>query len=218
MVSWRSVPRQRSRLAPAAFIDPARPVTADKPPSGANWIHEIKHDGYRLQIHKHGRTVRLFTMTGVDWTERYPWIVDGAKALQAEAAIIDAECCIVADNGVTVFDALHARTKDSSAFAYAFDLLMVDGEDVRALPIEQRKDRLARLLPKLRRADACGIELSEHLTGDGPLAYTQACLLGLEGIVSKRLGSKYRSGRCTSWIKVKNPKAPGYLRHVDGGY
>ena len=85
-------------------------MKADKPPSGMNWIHEIKHDGYRLQIHKHGKTVRLFTMTGVDWTARYPWIVEGAAAVKAEAAVIDAECCIAGHDGVTRFEALHART------------------------------------------------------------------------------------------------------------
>ena len=210
MVEWRGSKRIRSARAPAAFIDPALPVKADRPPSGANWIHEIKHDGYRLQIHKHGKTVRLFTMTGVDWTARYPWIVEGASALNADVAVIDAECCVAGHDGVTRFDALHDRTGDAAAFAYAFDLMMVDGEDVRALPIEERKARLAKLV---RRKSS--IQLSEHLTGDGAAIYAHACKLGLEGIVSKRLGSRYRSGRCTSWIKVKNPKAPGYLRHVE---
>ena len=107
MVEWRGSKRIRSARAPAAFIDPALPVKADRPPSGANWIHEIKHDGYRLQIHKHGKTVRLFTMTGVDWTARYPWIVEGAAALNADAAVIDAECCVAGHDGVTRFDALH---------------------------------------------------------------------------------------------------------------
>ena len=214
MTQWRSSKRIRSPRAPAAFIDPALPVKADKPPSGMDWIHEIKHDGYRLQIHKHGKTVRLFTMTGVDWTARYPWIVEGAMALHADAAVIDAECCIAADDGVTRFEALHARTDDASAFAYVFDLLSHDGEDVRALPLEGRKAWLRGLLSGKRRSGQ-GILLSEHLTGDGPAIYAQACKLGLEGIISKRLGSKYRSGRCSSWIKVKNPKAPGNLRHVE---
>ena len=157
MVEWRGSKRIRSARAPAAFIDPALPVKADRPPSGANWIHEIKHDGYRLQIHTHGKTVRLFTMTGVDWTARYPWIVEGASALNADVAVIDAECCVAGHDGVTRFDALHDRTGDAAAFAYAFDLMMVDGEDVRALPIEERKARLAKLV---RRKSS--IQLSEH--------------------------------------------------------
>ena len=139
-------------------------------------------------------------MTGVDWTARYPWIVEGAAAIKAGAAVIDAECCVAGHDGVTRFDALHARTGDASAFAYVFDLMMIDGEDLRALPIEERKARLA----KLGRRKS-GIQLSEHLAGDGAAIYAHACKLGLEGIVSKRLGSHYRSGRCSSWIKVNMP-------------
>jgi bifunctional non-homologous end joining protein LigD len=90
--------------APSGFIGPCLPSKADRPPSGPLWVHEIKHDGYRLQIHKHGKTVRLFTMTGVDWTARYPWIVEGAAGLNADAAVIDAECCVAGHDGVTRFD------------------------------------------------------------------------------------------------------------------
>lgn len=218
MSTWRSSsPRRRSPSAPASFVDPAQPVEQDKPPSGADWLHEIKHDGYRLQIHKHGDRVRLYTFTGIDWTSRYPWIVEGAKQINADHAVIDAEAVVAGPGGITVHEALHSRLHDASAFAYAFDLLAVEGEDIRALPIEQRKQKLAAIIPsrKVRSRVQSGVQISDHLEGNGAQVFLQACLLGLEGIVSKKLGSKYRSGRCSSWIKVKNKAAPGYLRFRD---
>src|SRR5262245_23092545 len=193
MVSWRNTaPRKRSAVAPASFIDPARPVRAAKPPSGLDWLHEIKHDGYRLQIHKRGKSVALYTMTGRDWTNRYPWIVEGAWSLKPDHVVLDAEAVFADGDGLTLFDELHSRAKDAYVFAYAFDLLAIEGEDVRALPIEQRKARLEKLLPRpsAKTYAQSGILLSEHLHGDGDLVFDQACLLGLEGIVSKKLGSK----------------------------
>ena len=103
-----------------------------------------------------------------------------------------------------------ARVHDASAYAYAFDLLAIDGADTRALPLSERKAALAHLLRKAKP----GIRYSEHLIGDGRSIFEHACKLGLEGIVSKRLNSTYRSGRTKSWVKVKNPQAPGYLRHA----
>ena len=134
MVPWRNSrkPRQRSALAPAAFIDPCLPSRAVKAPSADGWIHEIKHDGFRLQIHVRSARVRLYTMTGVDWSERYPWIVEDVVRLKIAHAILDAECCCDGDNGVTDFDRLMARGHDASAYdAYAFDLLAIDDRDVR---------------------------------------------------------------------------------------
>jgi bifunctional non-homologous end joining protein LigD len=152
------------------------------------WVHEIKHDGYRLQIHVRDGRVRLFTRTGVDWSDRYRWILEDAARLPIKRAIIDAECCCAGEDGVTDFDALHSRVNDDAAFAYAFDLLLVDGEDIR---------RAA---------------LSEHIEADGATVFAHACKLGLEGIVSKRVDAPYRSGRARTWIKVKNRKAPAFLR------
>jgi len=134
MVPWRNSrkPRQSSALAPAAFIDPCLPSRAVKAPSADGWIHEIKHDGFRLQIHVRSARVRLYTMTGVDWSERYPWIVEDVVRLKIAHAILDAECCCDGDNGVTDFDRLMARGHDASAYdAYAFDLLAIDDRDVR---------------------------------------------------------------------------------------
>ena len=128
MVPWRnSVPRKRSALAPAAFIDPCLPSRAERAPAADGWVHEIKHDGFRLQIHARGSRVGLYTMTGVDWTERYPWIVEDVARLNVRHAIIDAECCCDGEGGITDFERLMARVYDASAYAYAFDLLALDG-------------------------------------------------------------------------------------------
>ena len=132
-----------------------------KAPSADGWIHEIKHDGFRLQIHVRGSRARLYTMTGVDWTDRYPWIVKDVTRLKIAHAILDAGCVCDGDKGVTDFDRLMARGHDASAYAYAFDLLAIDDRDVRGEPLEQCKAALAKLLRKAQP----GIRLSEHLTG-----------------------------------------------------
>ena len=142
MVPWRnSVPRKRSALAPAAFIDPCLPTRTERAPVADGWVHEIKHDGIRLQIHARKDRVRLYTMTGVDWTERYPWIVEDVARLNVRHAIIDAECCCDGDNGVTDFERLMARVHDASAYAYAFDLLAIDGKDMRSAAAARAQGR-----------------------------------------------------------------------------
>ena len=103
-----------------------------------------------------------------------------------------------------------ARGHDASAYAYAFDLLVLDGEDMRGQPLADRKAALGKLMRKAKP----GIRYSEHLTGNGRAIFEHACKLGLEGIVSKRLNSPYRSGKSKAWLKLKNPQAPGYLRHA----
>jgi len=207
MVPWRNSVRKRSTLAPAAFIDPCLPSRAERAPVADGWVHEIKHDGFRLQIHAHGSRVRLFTMTGVDWSERYPWIVQDVARLGVRA-IIDAECCCDGDKGITDFDRLMARVYDSSAYAYAFDLLALDGGDMRRQPLSERKALLAKLLRKAKP----GIRYSEHIAGDGRAIFEHACKLGLEGIVSKRINASYRSGKVKTWLKTKNPKSAAMLR------
>ncbi len=213
MVPWRnSVPRKRAALAPASFIDPCLPTRAERAPVADGWVHEIKHDGIRLQIHARGKRVGLYTMTGVDWTARYPWIVEDVARLNVKHAIIDAECCCDGDKGITDFERLMARGHDASAYAYAFDLLALDDEDMRGKPLADRKAALGKLLRKAKP----GIRYSEHLTGDGAEIFAHACKFGLEGIVSKRLNSPYRSGKVKYWLKTKNPKAAAMLR-VQGG-
>ncbi len=108
MVPWRNSVRKRAALAPAAFIDPCLSSRAERAPAADGWVHEIKHDGFRLQIHARGKRVGLYTMTGVDWTARYPWIVEDVARLNVQHAIIDAECCCDGDGGVTDFERLMA--------------------------------------------------------------------------------------------------------------
>ena len=130
------------------FVPPCIPTRAAKPPAGPDWVHEIKHDGYRLQVRRDGDAVRLFTRRGYDWTGRYPAIAVTAAELRARSFTLDGEAVVCGPDGVAVFDALHRRGTVSEAMLYAFDLLELDGEDLRALPLGDRKKRLARLLAR----------------------------------------------------------------------
>jgi ATP-dependent DNA ligase len=129
----------------------------------AGWIHEIKHDGYRLIVRKQGDRGRLFTRRGNDWTDRYPLIRKAVAAIRTASVTIDGEAVCCDGAGAAVFEKLHSRAHDDQAFLYAFDLLELDGEDWRARPLETRKKRLAKLLAKA----PAGIQYSEHLEGDG---------------------------------------------------
>jgi bifunctional non-homologous end joining protein LigD len=176
-------------------------MRASKPPVGPDWVHEIKHDGYRLQVQRAGDTVRLFTRRGCDWTGRYPAIASTAAQLRARSFTIDGEAVVCGPDGITIFDALHRHGTISEATLYAFNLLELDGEDLRHLPLIDRKKDLAKLVGKRR----LGIVLSDHTDEDGALVFLHVCKMGLEGIVSKRLSAPYRSGPSRDWIKVKNP-------------
>jgi ATP-dependent DNA ligase len=175
-----------------------------KPPAGPQWIHEIKHDGYRLIVCRRNDRVRLFTRRGYDWTDRYPLIANAAAALACDATI-DGEVVVCDRAGVADFERLHSREHDRQAFLWAFDLLDLDGEDFRPIPLLERKDALRRLL----RRPKAGIHFVDHLEGDGAKFFAHACELGLEGIVSKNRTRSYRSGRVKHWLKIKNPQAPG---------
>jgi ATP-dependent DNA ligase len=130
------------------YIEPCIPTRASKPPAGPQWIHEIKHDGYRLIARKRGDRVSLFTRRGYDWTDRYPLIRNAVAGIQAASAVIDGEAVCCDDAGVAVFEKLHSRACDDRAFLYASDLLELDGEDWRPRPLEERKARLAKLIAK----------------------------------------------------------------------
>ena len=207
---WSS--RGRPSNAPAAFINPCQPTVASKPPSGPGWAHELKHDGYRLQIHVRDGRVRLYTMNGADWSKRYPLIIQDAARIGG-SAIFDAEAVWLGSDGVTDFEALHSRSNDNRATALAFDLLMLNEEDIRRKPYVERKAALRKLL----RGDR-GIQYVEHTEGHGDRLFNAVCTIGLEGIVSKKLDAPYRSGPSKAWIKVKNPKAPAATRAQDGTF
>jgi bifunctional non-homologous end joining protein LigD len=151
--------------------------------------------------------VRLITRRGVNWTDRFPLIASAAKALKARSFLIDGEAVACDEAGLASFKLL--RRKQAPTFLYAFDLIELDGEDMRRRPIEERKRGLARLL----RISTVGIELNDYLDHhDGEAVFAQACRLGCEGIVSKRLGSRYESGRSSLWVKTLNPEAPALKR------
>jgi bifunctional non-homologous end joining protein LigD len=130
----------------SGFIAPCIPTRAVKPPAGPGWVHEIKHDGYRLQVRRDGETVRLFTRRGYDWSGRYPAIAVTATLLRARSFTLDGEAVVCGPDDVAVFDALHRRGTVTEAMLYALDLLELDGQDLRGLPLGGRKKRLARLL------------------------------------------------------------------------
>ena len=190
------------------FVPPCIPTRAVKPPAGRDWVHEIKHDGYRLQVRRVGDQVRLFTRRGYDWSGHYPTIAVTSMLLRARSFTLDGEAVVCGPDGVAIFDALHRRGTVSEAMLYAFDLLELDGEDLRGMPLGDRKKRLARLLGGRR----LGIVLSDHTDEDGATIFRQACVMGLEGIVSKRLTGPYRSGPSRDWIKIKNPDSPAMIR------
>ena len=138
----------RTRSAPAGFIEPCLPSPADKPPSGSNWIHEIKHDGYRLMARRDPVGIRLLTRNGHDWAARYPLIVEAVNHLRVRSVLIDGEVVCCDERGLATFQLLRHRRNEPKAFLYAFDLLELDGTDMRREPIEVRKATLASILRK----------------------------------------------------------------------
>jgi ATP-dependent DNA ligase len=197
---------------PKPAFDPCIPTRGTKVPNRPDWLHEIKHDGYRLIVQREGKRVRLFTRNGYDWSHRFPLIVGAAMRNRQSSFVIDGEAVLLGVDGRSDFNGLHSRQHDEEVQFYAFDMLLSDGEDIRSLPLTIRRSNLARLLA--RRVG--GIFLSEFEQGEiGPDLFRHACLMGLEGLVSKRADSRYRGGRSPDWIKVKNPKSPAMNRVKD---
>jgi len=192
------------------FVAPCLPSKAVKPPEGPGWFHEIKHDGFRMMIYRDRDQVKLLTRNGNDWADQFPAVVAAALALRSSAFLIDGEVVVANGEGVTDFDRLRHRRHGGEAFLWAFDVLAVHGDDLRGAALEARKAELGRLL---KRAPT-GIALNEHHEGDGPALFAAACARGLEGIVSKRIGSRYRSGRSDDWRKSKNPVSAAALREA----
>jgi ATP-dependent DNA ligase len=175
-------------------------------------VHEIKHDGFRLMARRDAAGVRLLTRNGHDWADRYPLIAEAASALGVRSCLIDGEAVACDGDGMPVFDRLRYRRADKTVFLYAFDLIELNGRDLRREPIEVRKRQLATLLRKA----LVGLQLNEHLEHEaGAVVFRHACKMGLEGIVSKRLGSPYRSGRSPDWLKMKNPACEAVTREEE---
>jgi bifunctional non-homologous end joining protein LigD len=189
------------------FIEPCLPSPADRPPSGSNWIHEIKHDGYRLMALRDSVGIRLITRRGNDWSDRFPLVIEAVNHLRVRSCLIDGELVCCDERGLARFDVLRRRRNEVDAFLYAFDLLELDGTDLRREPAT-----LASILRKGRP----GVRLNEHMEHpEGLTVFQHACMMGLEGIVSKRLGSRYRSGRSPDWLKCKNLDAPAVKREAE---
>ena len=198
---------------PFEFIEPCLPITAYEPPSGEQWLHEIKHDGYRLIARKESGRITLYSRDGTNLTERFPLIVEALANLRLRSCMIDGEAVACGDDAIPSFDHLQSGRFDESVFLYAFDLVEFDGNDLRRDPLTKRKATLDDMLAQA----APGIRFNRQFEEpDGSLVFNQACKLGLEGIVSKRRDSRYISGRSLYWIKVRNPNAAAVRREPAG--
>jgi bifunctional non-homologous end joining protein LigD len=204
----RTYPRLGIRLG---IIEPCLPSPAKAPPSGPGWIHEIKHDGFRILARKDAAGVRLITRNGNDFTGRFPFIAMAVSKLPVRSCLIDGEAIVCDENGLADFELIRGHGTAADAVHCAFDLLELDGRDLRRRPIEERKGLLTQLL----RGSNPSLVLNQIYEGDGEIVFSLACKLGCEGIVSKRLGSTYRRGRSPLWLKVKNPNAPAVKREAE---
>ena len=213
-LAGKAEPRKRSAAAteasakkPAAsmpaFVEPQLCRSVAKPPTGALWLHEIKFDGYRMQLRMENGTPALSTRSGLDWTHKFAAIAKAAAGFPD--AILDGEIVALDSDGAPSFSALQAAIAEEKTGAlvfFVFDLLFLDGADLRQAPLRDRKQQLAALLAR-RRPAAQTIRYVEHFASDGAEVFRSARDLGLEGIVSKKVGAPYRSGRSESWTKAK---------------
>src|SRR4029077_12917252 len=164
MPSATSDPRRRLRPEQSVpRFDPCLPRPASEPPAGPGWIHEIKHDGFRILAHRRGRAVRLFSRNGYNFADRFPLIAEAVEALPVRSCVVDGEAVVCDGDGLAVFDLIRGHATNARAILCAFDLLEVNGEDIRREPIEDRKGRLAGLL----RLPHDGMAINEALSGDG---------------------------------------------------
>ncbi|TCU10082.1 DNA ligase D [Rhizobium sullae] len=196
-------PKGARKAAMPDFVEPTLAKLKAKPPAGDGWIHEIKFDGYRLQIRIENGEVKMLTRTGLDWTEKFGKdIADAFKALPIQSAIMDGELVVEQDSGASDFSALQQdlsqRRYDRFVF-YTFDLIYLDGHDLKGVPLIERKRLLEKMLP----AGNDKLRYSEHFNENGSLVLDHVCRLSLEGVVSKQRDSTYTSGRRGEWIKAK---------------
>ena len=192
--------RRRAELvSPPAWIKPQLAKLVEQAPDGPEWAHEIKFDGYRMHARLDAGKVQILTRRGNDWTDRYPAIATSIAGLPAQNAYLDGELCGVMPDGRSAFNLIQNATDSGqgSLVFYLFDLLFLDGENLTALPLVNRKARLASLLKDAPDS----LRYNDHQIGHGPEFHRVACEHGLEGIVSKRTNSRYEPNRRT-WLKV----------------
>src|SRR5262245_49702911 len=205
----RPAPKRAHPLADPGFIEPCHPVERDRPPKGGNWIHEIKADGYRAQVHVRGGKVIVYSRRGHDWTQTFMSIARAAESLPVRHAVLDGEAIVQDARGIADYHALRrelARKYAGNLTYYVFDLLYLDDEDLMHRQLDYRKKKLKAHVTKAPQ----GFIFADHLEADAEGVYARACKMGLEGIVSKRRDSPYRSGRQESWIKAKCTKSGAY--------
>jgi bifunctional non-homologous end joining protein LigD len=180
------------------FVPPALATKIDRTPAGDRWLHEIKFDGYRVQLHIVNADIKVFTRRGNDWTKRFRKVAADAYLINAKSAIIDGEIVVPAADGTTDFSVLQNELKGKSdkIVMVAFDLLYLNGQDVRTLPLFERKALLQKLIAK------SAIQFSESFELDGREMFRHACKTGLEGVVSKVRDSRYPTDRTNDWVKV----------------
>jgi DNA ligase D-like protein (predicted ligase) len=193
--------RRNAAAALPEWTPPQLTQLVDTAPEGDEWLHEIKFDGYRMHARLDRGTVKLLTRTGLDWTHKYPPIAEAVASLGARQAYLDGELCGTFPNGVTSFSMIQAASAGNAAglVYFIFDLLHLDGVNVGALPLIERKAQLAQLLS----GAPPPLQYSDDHRGRGAAFHEQACKLELEGIVSKRADAAYAPGNRGIWLKTK---------------
>jgi bifunctional non-homologous end joining protein LigD len=204
-------PKTTTQDAPfLKYIEPCLPTLKELIPGGPEWLHEIKYDGYRTQVHLREGAATLYTRRGFDWTQRFGTLTRALTGFPARTAILDGEVVVPDAEGIPDFEALYADlagNRTERLLYYVFDLLYLDGQDLRRTPLIERKRLLwertsTGIMERLR--------YSEHLEGNAEAMFEHACRMRLEGIVSKKRDSRYSSGRSESWLKTKCVKRDSF--------
>jgi bifunctional non-homologous end joining protein LigD len=199
---------------PRGFVPPCLPTKAPQPPSGDTWVHEIKHDGFRVIARKDGERVRLYSRPGNDLTYRFPLIVEALARLRSRSCIIDGEAVACDDNGLSSFERIRYRQHDGDVFLYAFDLIELNGDDLRRDPLQVRKATLASIVAKARP----GIRFNEHIEGDSRTSRLAGNTIRLRGPSQRERATILISIRSQTWARgfgcntAKGKKSSSQLR------
>ena len=214
-VRKKTASKKKKNFQSTEFTKPQLAQLVSKPPSGKEWIHEVKFDGYRIQSHVHDGRVKMFTRNGHDWTKKYPALAKALAEGSATSAVFDGEVVWQDEEGRSSFQKLQNAIKDGETgdlVYYIFDILSFDGEDLRERPLLERKRKLQSILKK---TDHPSLRYSQHFAGVGDQMIEASCKMDLEGIICKRAASPYMSGRGGDWVKVKCTKRQEF---VIGGF
>lgn len=201
-MAWRARSLKRDeREQPASFIPPMLATLTDVIPIAPGWLYQVKHDGFRMQGHRGGQGTRLYSRNGLAWTDRLQRIAGGLHDLPCRSCVLDGEAVVQLPDGRDDFHAVRSRSGAGRAVLMAFDLLELDGQDLRSWPLVERRAELAHLLT----SPVDGIAFVDAHDEHGPDLYRHACVMGLEGIICKRKDSPYRSGISPAWQKARCP-------------